>query len=234
MPDSTSSDRGCISSARRCRSSARVRSPKSRSAIVRRQQQQRAADAHVGLAAALLDQREQPLDQLLQPPGRARQLGERFVQRQVLGRGFDGAQLRLEGRLQLALRAQAVGHLRGDLRLGGRAGGAREPLLEQPGELVVRARGQQRPLQPRRLLRVLDRRREGGVEQLVRLARRARACARGRRGAAGSPSAPARSRPASGWTGWAARRRASAPAGCGRRARRVRGRPRPPPPRPAG
>ena len=137
----------------------------------RRQQQQRAADAHVRLAASLLHQREQALDQLFQPPGRARQLGERFVQRQVLGRGFDGAQLRLEGRIQLALRAQAGGHLRGDLRLRGCAGGAREPLLEQPGELVVRARGQQRPLQPRRLLRVLDRRRQGGVEELVRLAR---------------------------------------------------------------
>ena len=136
----------------------------------RRQQQQRAADAHVRLAASLLHEREQPLDQQLQPPGRARELGERFVQRQVLGRGFDGAQLRLEGRIQLALRAQARGHLRGDLRLRRGAGGAREPLLEQPGELVVGARGQQRPLQPRRLLRVLDRRRQGGVEQLVRLA----------------------------------------------------------------
>ncbi len=195
MPDSTSSDRGCISSARRCRSRARGAVAEVALGDLRRQQQQRAADAHVGLAASPLHQREQPLDQLLQPPGRARQLGERFVQRQVLGRGLDGAQLRLEGRLQLALRAQAVGHLRGDLRLGGRAGGARQPLLEQPGELVVRARGQQRPLQPRRLLRVLDRRREGGVEELVGLARRVRACARGRRGAAGSPSAPARRRP---------------------------------------
>ena len=129
------------------------------------------ADAHVRLAASPLHEREQALDQLLQPAGRARELGERCVQRQVLGRGFDGAQLRLEGRIQLALRAQAGRHLRGDLRLRRGAGGAREPLLEQPGELVVRARVQQRPLQPRRLLRVLDRRRQGGVEQLVGLAR---------------------------------------------------------------
>ena len=88
-----------------------------------------------------------------------------------LRRRFDGAQLRVEGRLGLALRAEALGHLGGDLRLGGRAGGAREALLEQPRQLVVGARLQQPALQPRRLFGILDGGGQRRVEQLVGLGR---------------------------------------------------------------
>ena len=137
---------------------------------VGRQQQQRRRDTHVGLAAAPLDQREQPIAERLQLPGRARELDERRVQAgERSGADLHRPQLRLEGGLRFALGAQALGQLRGDLGLRRGAGRAREPLLEQARELVVGASLQQPALQPRGLVRVLDCGGEGGVEQLVRL-----------------------------------------------------------------
>ena len=136
---------------------------------VGRQQQQRGRDAHVGLAAAPLDQRQQPLAERLQLPGRARELDERRVQAGDLRGGLDRPQLRLEGGLRLALGAQALGQLR-----------ARSPpppgcrprarAASRTGARARRGRPlQETALQPRRLVRVLDRGGEGGVEQLVRL-----------------------------------------------------------------